>query len=52
MKKKKRVSLLFQIAILFIFGVVLIGALSIVALYSFSTRYVMERMETSGYSTA
>ena len=52
MEKKKKVSILFQIAILFIFGVILIGALSIVALYRFSTRYVMERMETSGYSTA
>ena len=52
MKQKKKVSLLFQIAMLFIIGVILIGALSIVALYGFSTKYVMERLETSGNSTA
>ena len=52
MEKKKKVSLLFQIAILFIVGVTLIGALSIVALYWFSTRHVMERLETSGKSIA
>lgn len=46
MKQKKKVSLLFQIAMLFIIGVILIGALSIVALYGFSTKYVMERLET------
>ena len=48
MEKKKKVSLLYQVAMLFIIGVILIGALSIVALYRFSTRYVMERLETSG----
>lgn len=52
MEKKKKVSVLFQIAILFVAGVMLIGALSIFALYIFSTKYVMERLETSGYSTA
>lgn len=52
MENKKKVSVLFQIAILFVVGVILIGALSIFALYIFSTRYVMERLETSGYSTA
>ena len=52
MEKKKKVSLLYQVAMLFIIGVILIGALSIVALYRFSTRYVMERLETSGYSIA
>ena len=52
MEKKKKVSLLYQVAMLFIIGVILIGALSIVALYRFSTRYVMERLETSGFSTA
>lgn len=52
MKKEKKVSLLFQIAMLFIIGVILIGALSIAAVYRFSTRYVMERLETSGNSTA
>ena len=52
MKKKIRVSLLFQIAMLFIVGVILIGAISTIALYEFSTRYVMERLETSGGNTA
>ena len=52
MENKKKVSLLSQIAILFIIGVILIGALSIIALYGFSLKYVMERMETSGNSTA
>ena len=52
MKKKKNVSVLFQIAMLFIVAVILIGALSIVTLYRFSTRYVLERLEISGNSTA
>ena len=52
MKKKIRVSLLFQIAMLFIVGVILIGVISTIALYEFSTRYVMERLETSGGNTA
>ena len=52
MKKKIRVSLLFQIAMLFIVGVILIGVISTIALYGFSTRYVMERLETSGGNTA
>ena len=52
MKKKKKISLLFQIAILFIVGVILIGTLSIVALYRFSSGYVMERLETTGNSNA
>lgn len=52
MEKKGKVSLLFQVAMLFVIGVILIGALSIVALYGFSTKYVMERLETSGKSTA
>ena len=52
MEKKKKVSLLFQVAMLFIIGVILIGTLSTFALYIFSTRYVMERLETSGQSTA
>ena len=52
MEKKKKVSLLFQVAMLFIIGVILIGTLSTFALYVFSTKYVMERLETSGQSTA
>ena len=52
MEKKKKVSVLLQIAILFIVAVILIGALSIVTLYRFSTRYVLERLEISGNSTA
>ena len=52
MEKKKKVSVLFQIAMLFIVAVILTGALSIVAVYRFSTRYVLERLETSGSSTA
>ena len=52
MKIKQKVSVLVQIAILFIVGVILIGILSLAALYSFSTRYVLERLETSGFSTA
>ncbi|MDO5456065.1 MAG: hypothetical protein Q4F25_04010, partial [Eubacteriales bacterium] len=52
MNKKKKISLLFQIAILFIVGVIVIGALSIVALYRFSSGYVMERLETTGNSNA
>lgn len=52
MKIKQKVSVLIQIAILFIVGVILIGILSLAALYSFSTRYVLERLETSGFSTA
>ena len=52
MEKKKNVSVLFQIAMLFIVAVILIGALSIVTLYRFSTRYVLERLEISGNSTA
>ena len=51
-KKQKRTSLLIQIALLFIVGVLLIGAISSVALYGFSTRYVRERLETLGNSTA
>ena len=52
MEKKKKVSLLFQVAMLFIIGVIVIGTLSTFALYIFSTRYVMERLESSGNSTA
>ena len=52
MKKKNKISLLFQVAILFIVGVILIGTLSIVALYRFSSGYVMERLETTGNSNA
>ena len=52
MKKKKKISLLVQIALLFIVGVILIGMLSAVALYSYSTRYVRDRLETLGNSTA
>ena len=52
MERKEKVSLLFQIAMLFIVGVILTVALSIVTLYKFSTRYVRERLETSGNSTA
>ena len=52
MGKKKRVSLLFQTAILFIVGLILVGTLTAVALYRFSTRYVRERLERQGYSTA
>ena len=52
MRKKKKVSLLFQTAILFIAGVILVVALSALAMYRFSTRYVRERLETQGHSTA
>lgn len=48
MQNKKKISLLLQIAILFIVGVILIGALSAYALYGFTTRYVRERLETQG----
>lgn len=48
MKKKKKVSVLFQVAVLFVIGVVLIGTISAVALYRYSTRYVRERLKTLG----
>ena len=37
---------------LFIVGVILVGVISAVALFGFSTRFVMERLETLGNSTA
>ena len=44
-KKKRLVSMLFQVAMLFFLGVVLIGAISYYALYSISLDTVMEKLE-------
>ncbi|MBO6040503.1 MAG: SpoIIE family protein phosphatase [Oscillospiraceae bacterium] len=44
--------MIMQIALLFLVGVILIGAVSAVALYGFSTRYVREQLESLGNSTA
>ena len=52
MEKKRKVSVLFQVAVLFVIGVIVIGAVSAVALYRYSTRYVRERLETQGSSMA
>ena len=51
-EKKNTTSMISQIALLFLVGMLLIGAVSAVALYGFSTRYVREQLETIGNGTA
>ena len=51
-EKKKKVSLLRQIAILFIVGVLLIGAAAIYSLHTLSMRYVRTQMAKNSESTA
>ena len=52
MESRKKISILVQIAILFLAGLILIGALSNIILYRISVRYVRDTLESYADSTA
>lgn len=51
-KGQKQISLLSQVAVLFVIGVIVIGALMFLVLYSFSSRYVINHLAEEANATA